>query len=101
MSLGYFSYPAPVNEPVLDYAPGSPERTALKKVLAELKSEEMDIPMYIGGEEIRTGNSRSLRMPLIADITFLPVKLSAKHGHCEAHRQIETGKTRGKVVVVL
>ncbi|MEJ7680563.1 MAG: hypothetical protein WKG06_22460 [Segetibacter sp.] len=63
MSLGYFSYPIPLNEPVLNYAPGSPERTALKKALAELKREEIDIPMYIGGEEVRTGNKRSLHPP--------------------------------------
>jgi 1-pyrroline-5-carboxylate dehydrogenase len=63
MSLGYFSYPIPVNEPVLNYAPGSAEKAALKKVLAELKKEEIDIPMYIGGEEVRTGNTRSLHPP--------------------------------------
>jgi 1-pyrroline-5-carboxylate dehydrogenase len=63
MSLGYFSYPVPANEPVLNYAPGSPERAALKKALAELKKEEIDIPMYIGGEEVRTGNIRSLHPP--------------------------------------
>jgi len=63
MSAGYFSYPIPVNEPVLSYAPGSPERVALKKALAELKKEEIDIPMYIGGEEVRTGNKKSLHPP--------------------------------------
>jgi 1-pyrroline-5-carboxylate dehydrogenase len=63
MSLGYFSYPIPLNEPVLNYAPGSPERAALKKALGELKKEEIDIPMYIGGEEVRTGNKRSLHPP--------------------------------------
>src|SRR4028119_442419 len=63
MSLGYFSYPLPANEPVLNYAPGSPERAALKKALAELKKEEIDIPMYIGGDEVRTVNQRSLHPP--------------------------------------
>src|SRR3954469_6854562 len=63
MSSGYFSYPAPLNEPVLEYAPGSRERAALKKVLAELKGKEIDIPMYIGSEEVRTGNKRSLHPP--------------------------------------
>lgn len=63
MSLGYFNYPVPVNEPVLNYAPGSMERIALKKALAELKKEEMDIPMYIGAEEVRTGNKRALHPP--------------------------------------
>ncbi len=63
MSLGYFSYPAPANEPVLNYAPGSDERAALKKALTELKATETDIPMYIGGEEVRTGNKRALNPP--------------------------------------
>jgi 1-pyrroline-5-carboxylate dehydrogenase len=63
MSAGYFSYPIPLNEPVLSYAPGSPERTALKKALAELKKEELDIPMYIGGEEVRTGDKKALHPP--------------------------------------
>lgn len=63
MSLGYFSYPIPLNEKVLDYAPGSPERASLKKALAELKKEKIDIPMYIGGDEVRTGNKRSLHPP--------------------------------------
>src|SRR3954467_1796746 len=63
MSLGYFSYPVPSNEVVLTYAPGSPEKAALKKALAELKNEEIDIPMYIGGEEVRTGITRSLHPP--------------------------------------
>ena len=63
MSLGYFSYPMPANEPVYSYAPGSPERKQLKKVLAALKSEEIDIPMYIGAEEVRTGNKMALHPP--------------------------------------
>lgn len=63
MSLGYFNYPIPANETVLGYAPGSPEKLALKKALAELKSKTIDIPMYIGGEEVRTGNTKELRPP--------------------------------------
>jgi len=45
MSLGYFSYPLPVNEPVLQYGPGTAEKKRLKEVLAELKKQEADIPM--------------------------------------------------------
>ena len=45
MSIGTFSYPMPVNEPLLSYAPGSAEKKRLKEVLAELKSSEADIPM--------------------------------------------------------
>ena len=63
MNLGYFHYPAPANEPVLNYAPGSFEKLALKKALAELKGQEADIPMYIGGEEVRTGKKVALRPP--------------------------------------
>ncbi|ULQ54407.1 L-glutamate gamma-semialdehyde dehydrogenase [Flavihumibacter fluvii] len=63
MSLGTFSYPMPANEPVFQYAPGSPEKANLKKVLAELKKKEADIPMYIGGRAIRTGNKISIHPP--------------------------------------
>ena len=63
MSLGYFSYPMPVNEPVLSYAPGSPEKKRLKEVLAELKKEQIDVPMYIGSKEVRTNKKGTLHPP--------------------------------------
>src|SRR5258708_167059 len=63
MNLGYFNYPAPGNEPVLNYGPGSKEKELLKKTLKELKSTEHDIPMYIGGKEVRTGKKIALRPP--------------------------------------
>ena len=63
MSLGTFSYPLPVNEPVLNYGPGSPEKKRLKEVLAELKRQEADIPMYIGGKEVRTNKKMALHPP--------------------------------------
>ncbi|MBS1932893.1 MAG: L-glutamate gamma-semialdehyde dehydrogenase [Bacteroidetes bacterium] len=63
MSLGYFSYPLPANEPVLHYASGSAERETLKKVLKELKSNKHDIPMYIGDKEVRTGKTVTLHPP--------------------------------------
>jgi 1-pyrroline-5-carboxylate dehydrogenase len=63
MNLGYFSYPMPVNEPVLTYGPGTAERKALKAALKELKSEEADIPMYIGGKEIRTNKKQAIHPP--------------------------------------
>lgn len=63
MSLGYFSYPMPVNEPVLQYAPGSPERAALKQTLTELKKKPVDIPMYIGGKAVRTGKKIAIHPP--------------------------------------
>lgn len=63
MHQGNFSYPLPANEPVLNYAPGSREREILKATLAKLKSEVLDVPMYIGGEEIRTNNKAEIRPP--------------------------------------
>lgn len=63
MNFGYFNYPLPANEPVLNYAPGSPERERLVKTLKELKSQEMDIPMYIGGEEVRSGKKTPIHPP--------------------------------------
>ncbi len=63
MSLGYFSYPMPANEPVLQYAPGSPERASLKKVLAELKKKPIEVPMYIGGKAVKTGKKVAMHPP--------------------------------------
>jgi 1-pyrroline-5-carboxylate dehydrogenase len=51
---GIFRPPPPQNEPVRDYAPGSPERAALEVRLAELRNDQLDIPCVIGGEEVRT-----------------------------------------------
>ncbi|MBA2500469.1 MAG: L-glutamate gamma-semialdehyde dehydrogenase [Chitinophagaceae bacterium] len=63
MNYGYFDYPMPQNEPVLNYAPGSPERKKLQETLAELKKEEVDIPMYIGGMEVRTNKKHAIHPP--------------------------------------
>lgn len=63
MSNAYFKVPLPVNEPLKSYKPGSPEREELKKKISELKSKQIEIPLIIGGEEIRTGNTEEIRMP--------------------------------------
>lgn len=63
MQLGYFNYPLPANEPVLNYAPGSNERKALKEALATLKKKTLDIPMYINGKAVRTGKTMSIHPP--------------------------------------
>ena len=63
MNIGHYNLPMPVNEPVLSYVPGSSERLRLKAVLAELKSEVADIPMYIGDKEVRTGKTAEIRPP--------------------------------------
>ncbi len=63
MATGFFNVPQPVNEPVKSYAPGSAERAELQQMLATLRSQELDIPMYIGGEEVRSGNLMRLAPP--------------------------------------
>lgn len=63
MSFGTFSYPMPANETVLQYAPGSKERDALQKTLAELKRKELDIPQYIGGRAVRSGDKQPIHPP--------------------------------------
>lgn len=55
--------PIPFNEPVLDYLPGSPERKKLKETLDRLMSQELDVPMIIGGKEVRTDNKVKLAPP--------------------------------------
>ena len=63
MQFGTFNYPSPINEPVLNYAPGSAEKLALKKALASLKKKTLDIPMYINGKAVRTGKKISIHPP--------------------------------------
>jgi len=60
---GIFRLPKPVNEPVRDYAPGSPERRELQARLKELEGERIDLPLVIGGEEVRTGKTAEVVMP--------------------------------------
>lgn len=58
-----YKIPHAVNERVLNYAPGTPERASLKKVLDEMMSKEIEIPVIIGGKEIYTGKTGELRCP--------------------------------------
>ena len=60
---GFFKLPHPINETVNDYAPGSAERNKLKAALASARSRVEDIPMYINGAEIRTGNTSEIFPP--------------------------------------
>jgi 1-pyrroline-5-carboxylate dehydrogenase len=60
---GLFSIPNPINEPVRNYAPGDATRDSLKKKLREMAAERIEIPCVIGGREVRTGNTREVRMP--------------------------------------
>ena len=63
MLKGFFNVPAPQNEPVLNYGPRSVERAALKAALKEARSKQIDIPMYIGGMEVRTNKKLEIRPP--------------------------------------
>ncbi|MDF2436583.1 MAG: 1-pyrroline-5-carboxylate dehydrogenase [Bacteroidota bacterium] len=63
MPKGIYNVPQPWNEPVKSYAPGSPERKELQAMLKELRSQEIDIPMYIGGKEVRGGEKVRLSPP--------------------------------------
>jgi len=82
MNLGYFSYPIPINEPVLSYAPGSKEREILKKTIKELKSITHDIPMYIGGREIRSGKKIAIHPPHNTGFTI-------GHFHAGSEKHVE------------
>src|SRR6185295_2832000 len=63
MSNAIFPLAVPANEPVRSYAPGSPEKKSLKKRLDELLSEEIEIPILIGGKEVRTGDTAKAVCP--------------------------------------
>ena len=63
MSKGFYKSPAPYNEPVLSYAPGTKERMEVKEAIRTFRSKQIDIPMYIGGEEIRTGDRVEISPP--------------------------------------
>ncbi|MGE5798606.1 MAG: L-glutamate gamma-semialdehyde dehydrogenase [Ignavibacteria bacterium] len=63
MSNAYFKVPQPINEPIKTYKPGSPEREELKKKIAELRSKEIEVPLIIGGEEVKTGDTEVMRIP--------------------------------------
>jgi len=63
MLKGFFNVPQPVNETILNYAPGSKERALLKEALAESRSKTIDIPMYIDGKEVRTNKKVNIFPP--------------------------------------
>ena len=69
---GDIQVPIPVNEPVLSYAAGSPEKRDLKDELKAMSSREIEIPLIIGGKEIRTGKMNDAIMP-------------HRHGHILGH----------------
>ena len=63
MSTGFFKVPSPKNEPINSYAPKTPQRIALQAKLAEMRSQVIDVPMYIGAEEVRTDKKLPLTPP--------------------------------------
>ncbi|HET6763833.1 MAG TPA: L-glutamate gamma-semialdehyde dehydrogenase [Longimicrobiaceae bacterium] len=63
MSNSVPQVPAPRNEPVLSYAPGTPERAELKAALDRMSGEQIEVPVIIGGREIRTGDTEKMVMP--------------------------------------
>jgi 1-pyrroline-5-carboxylate dehydrogenase len=87
---GIFRPPAPVNEPVRGYAPGSPERAELRQRLAEMSAERAQIPMVIGGERVETGTTFEAVMPhrrahVLADV--------ARGGAAEVERAVAAART--------
>jgi len=63
MANAKFTVPLPPNEPIKSYAPGTPEREILKAKLRELKSRQIEIPLIIGGKEVKTGNCAQCILP--------------------------------------
>jgi 1-pyrroline-5-carboxylate dehydrogenase len=76
MSNGIYQVPAAINEPILNYTPGSPEREALKAALRKMRSEVRDIPMYIDGKEVRSNKT---------------IKMSPPHDHQHVVAQFHQG----------
>jgi 1-pyrroline-5-carboxylate dehydrogenase len=63
MANAFYQVPKAVNEPVLSYAPGSPERASLQAAIAEMKAQEVEIPLTIGGKKIYEGSKVSMHPP--------------------------------------
>ncbi|MDB4242344.1 L-glutamate gamma-semialdehyde dehydrogenase, partial [Polaribacter sp.] len=63
MARGFFNVPKAVNEPVKEYAPGSPEREEVLATYKEMFHSNIDVPMHINGEEVRTGNTKNITPP--------------------------------------
>jgi len=68
MSNAFFKVPTPYNEPILNYAPGSKEREELKNKLVEMQAKQVEIPIIIGGKEIKSGKTVEMRAPHDHDV---------------------------------
>lgn len=63
MLKGFFNVPKAVNEPVKSYAPGSPERAKVAETYKAMWNAQVEVPLYIGSEEIKTGNTKKMSAP--------------------------------------
>ena len=63
MGKGFFNVPVAVNEPILSYAPGTPEREEVLRAYQEFYNTKTEVPVYIGGEEIKTKDTGDIRPP--------------------------------------
>ncbi|MGB8375591.1 MAG: 1-pyrroline-5-carboxylate dehydrogenase, partial [Salegentibacter sp.] len=63
MGKGFFQVPIAVNEPVKTYAPGTPEREEVLLTYKDLFNSKTEVPLYIGSEEIKTGDTKSINPP--------------------------------------
>ncbi len=94
MTNAIIKVPLPSNEAVCSYAPGTPERDALKEQLKNMLSEEIEIPLLIGGKEVRTGNMADCRCP--HDHNHLLARYH-KAGPEEIEKAVEAAKEAWKV----
>ena len=63
MGKGFFNVPVAVNEPVMSYAPGSAERKAVAEAYKSMFNSKVEVPMYINGKDVKTGNTRTMSPP--------------------------------------
>ncbi|WP_282041114.1 L-glutamate gamma-semialdehyde dehydrogenase [Winogradskyella flava] len=63
MGKGFFNVPVAVNEPVKSYAPGSPERKAVAEAYKSMFNSKIEVPLYINGKDVKTGNTRTMSPP--------------------------------------
>ena len=63
MGKGFFNVPIAINEPVKSYAPGTPERNAVLQTYKEMYNSTIEVPLYINGQDIKTGNTRTMSPP--------------------------------------
>ncbi len=94
MSNAYFKVPLPYNEPIQNYAPGTPERKQLKEKLDALKQQQVEIPLIIGGKEVKTDRTVEIRCP-----HHLDTKLGIYHraGENEVNLAVEAALEARKI----